>query len=413
MHIPQTFDCFIMKIRFLIVLLHLAVQASAQQIKLVSDADGSPVAFASAFLTQTKVGTISDENGILNIDITSNDTLVVKHLGFEHTNIPTTTLHNGSVIRLKPTSYTIDEVMVKSLSALQLVKKAKEFISVNYPISLSRYNMSVENLITAGDSIYCCLRGSVICTSHSYSKDKPCEYRLVQADTYVNRRADFCFFVYPAAAYPANLIEQMHLTNLDFIKNTGDYQYSYAQTQGQGEYVINFNPKKVTKRHFLKGSLVINMSDMAIKHIEYTTAAPDVVAYDEKVVELSLIVRVYSNGKHYIKLCKTTLDFEKVAGYYQLTHAENKYDYKYVKSDGREFFYSADNSIVNHFGDVPNVDSYKQIKLYGYDLTEWKRNSIKRDYKQKYLSRKISNAIQALKEKYPDMDFSEIEKEME
>ena len=60
---------------------------------------------------------------------------------------------------------------------------------------------------------------------------------------------------------------------------------------------------------------------------------------------------------------------------------------------------------------MPNVDSYKQIKLYGYDLTEWKRNSIKRDYKQKYLSRKISNAIQALKEKYPDMDFSELEKE--
>ena len=306
----------------------IAAQARAQ-LTLLSDADGSPVAFASAFLTQTKVGTISDENGILNIDITSNDTLAIKHLGFEHTNIPTTTLHNGSVIRLKPMSYTIDEVTVKSLSALQLVKKAKAFIKINYPIALTRYTLSVENLITASDSIYCCLRGSVISTSLGYMKDKPCEYRLVQADTYVNRKEDFAFKVpYHTDAYPANLIEQMHLTNLDFIKNTGDYQYSYAQTQGQGEYVINFNPKKVTKKHFLKGSLVINMSDMAIKRIEYTTAAPDVVAYDEKVVELSLIVRVYSNGKHYIKSCKTTLDFEKVAGYYQLTHAENKYDYK-------------------------------------------------------------------------------------
>ncbi len=389
----------------------IAAQARAQ-LTLLSDADGSPVAFASAFLTQTKVGTISDENGILNIDITSKDTLVIKHLGFEHTYIPTATLHKGSVIKLKPMSYAIDEVMVKSLSAQQLVKKAKEFISVNYPISLSRYNMSVENLITASDSIYCCLRGSVICSSLSYTKEKPCEYRLLQADTYINRSSDFAFRVpHHTDAYPANLIEQMHLTNLDFIKNTGDYQYSYAQTQGQGEYVINFNPKKVTKKHFLKGSLVINMSDMAIKRIEYTTAAPDVVAYDEKVVELSLIVRVYSNGKHYITSCKTTLDFEKVDGHYQFIHAVNHFDYKYIRKDGKEFEYSADNSVVNHFGEVVNIDKYKQISLYGYDLKEWTRNSIKRDYKQKYLSRKISNAIQTLKEKYPDIDFSELEKE--
>lgn len=390
----------------------LVLPTQAQQLTLLSDDDGSPVAFASVFLTQAKVGTISDENGILDIDIPRNDTLAIKHLGFEHTNIPTTTLHNGSVIRLKPMSYTIDEVTVKSLSALQLVKKAKAFIKINYPIALTRYNLSVENLITASDSIYCCLRGSVICTSLGYMKDKPCEYRLVQADTYVNRKEDFAFKVpYHTDAYPANLIEQMHLTNLDFIKNTGDYQYSYAQTQGQGEYVINFNPKKVTKKHFLKGSLVINMSDMAIKRIEYTTAAPDVIAFDEKVVELSLIVRVYSDGKHYITSCKTTLDFEKVDGHYQFIHAVNHFDYKYIRKDGKEFEYSADNSVVNHFGEVVNIDKYKQISLYGYDLKEWTRNSIKRDYKQKYLSRKISNAIQALKEKYPDMDFSEIEKD--
>lgn len=392
----------------------LVLPMQAQQITLLSDADGSPVAFASVFLTQTKVGTITDENGILNIDITSNDTLAIKHLGFEHTYISTATLHKGSVIKLKPMNYAIDEVMVKSLSAQQLVKKAKEFISVNYPISLSRYNMSVENLITASDSIYSCLRGSVICSSLSYTKEKPCEYRLLQADTYINRSSDFAFRVpHHTDAYPANLIEQMHLVGLDFIKNIGDYKYAYATEQRQGEYVINFSPKKVTKRHYLKGSMIINASDMAIKHIEYTTAMPNVVAYDEKVVELSVIVRVYSNGKHYIKSCKTMFDFEKIGGYYQLTHAENKFDYKYVSKGGSEFEYSADNSVVNHFGEVDNIDKYKQIALYGYDLKEWKRNSIKRDYKQKYLSRKISNAVQALKEKYPDMDFSEIEKEIE
>ena len=178
-------------------------------------------------------------------------------------------------------SYTIDEVTVKSLSALQLVKKAKAFIKINYPIALTRYNLSVENLITASDSIYSCLRGSVICSSLGYMKDKPCEYRLVQADTYVNRKEDFAFKVpYHTDAYPANLIEQMHLTNLDFIKNIGDYKYAYATEQRQGEYVINFSPKKVTKRHYLKGSMIINASDMAIKHIEYTTAMPNVVAYD-------------------------------------------------------------------------------------------------------------------------------------
>lgn len=387
---------------------------NGQRLKLISDVDNSSIPYASVYLSISKVGTISDENGFFDmVDFPPNDTLIIQCMGYENVRILTNEIHAYSEIKMHPKTYSIAEVTVKPISALQIIKKAKDFIPINYPISTCIYNMTVENVITSNDSIYSCLRGSVICTSMSYTKERPCEYRLVQADTYVNRRADFCFFVYPAAAYPANLIEQMHIVSLDFIKNIGDYNYNYANVQDKGEYVINFNPKKVTKKHFLKGSLVINMSDMAIKRIEYTTAAPDVVAYDEKVVELSLIVRVYSNGKHYIKSCKTTLDFEKVAGYYQLTHAENKFDYKYVSKGGSEFEYSADNSVVNHFGEVDNIDKYKQIALYGYDLKEWTRNSIKRDYKQKYLSRKISNAIQALKEKYPDMDFSEIEKDIQ
>ena len=303
---------------------------NGQRLKLISDADNSSIPYASVYLSISKVGTISDENGFFDmVDFPPNDTLIIQCMGYENVRILTNEIHAYSEIKMHPKTYSIAEVTVKPISALQIIKKAKDFIPINYPISTCIYNMTVENVITSNDSIYSCLRGSVISTSLGYMKDKPCEYRLVQADTYVNRKEDFAFKVpYHTDAYPANLIEQMHLTNLDFIKNTGDYQYSYAQTQGQGEYVINFNPKKVTKKHFLKGSLVINMSDMAIKRIEYTTAAPDVVAYDEKVVELSLIVRVYSNGKHYIKSCKTTLDFEKVAGYYQLTHAENKYDYK-------------------------------------------------------------------------------------
>lgn len=386
---------------------------NGQRLKLISDADNSSIPYASVYLSISKVGTISDENGFFDmVDFPPNDTLIIQCMGYENVRILTNEIHAYSEIKMHPKTYSIAEVTVKPISALQIIKKAKDFIPINYPISTCIYNMTVENVITSNDSIYSCLRGSVISTSLGYMKDKPCEYRLVQADTYVNRKEDFAFKVpYHTDAYPANLIEQMHLTNLDFIKNTGDYQYSYAQTQGQGEYVINFSPKKVTKRHYLKGSMIINASDMAIKHIEYTTAMPNVVAYDEKVVELSVIVRVYSNGKHYIKSCKTMLNFEKIGGYYQLTHAENLFNYRYVRKDGNEFNYTATNSIVNHFGEVKNVDNYHQIVLYCYDLAEWNYNSVKTSKKQKFISNKISRIITDLKEKYPDMDFSELEKE--
>ena len=386
-------EFFVPKMKKLLIILLslLALQTFAQQLKLVSEADGAPVAFASAFLVQAKVGTISDENGYINIELSHNDTLAIRHLSFEDADIPTSALSTSNEIRLKPKSYSLSEVTVKSVSAQKMVKKAKEFFSVNYPISLSRYNLSVENLITSNDSIYSCLRASVICTSLGYTKEKSCEYRLQQADTYINRRADFAFRVpYSTDAYPANLIEQMHLVGLDFIKNISDYRYSYAEQQPQGVYVINFVPKKISKKHYWKGTLVINAADMAIMKVEYTTAAPDVVAFDEKVVELSYIVKVYSEGKHHIKSCSTTLDFEKVAGLYQLVRAENHFDYKYIKKGGMEFEYSADNSVVNHFGTVDNIENYKQIALYGYDLTEWKHNSIKSDRKQKFMSKKIS-----------------------
>ena len=399
-----------MKPLLLAFILSFAVQTLAQQLKLVSEADGTPVAFASAFLMQAKKGTVTDENGYIYIEVSHNDTLAIRHLSFEDADIPTSALSTNSEIRLKPKSYSLSEVTVKPLSAQKMVKKAKEFFSVNYPISLSRYNLSVENLITSNDSIYSCLRASIICSSLGYTKEKPCEYRLQHADTYINRRVDFAFRVpYHTDAYPANLIEQMHLVGLDFIKNIGDYRYSYAEQQPQGVYIINFVPKKISKKHYWKGSLVINAADMAIMKVEYTTAAPDVVAFDEKVVELSYIVKVYSEGKHHIKSCSTTLDFEKVAGFYQMVRAENHFDYKYIKKGGKEFEYSADNSIVNHFDTIDNIENYKQIALYGYDLTEWKYNSIKTDRKQRFMSKKISRIISELKEKYPDIDFSEMD----
>lgn len=402
--------CFNMKILFFIAFLVIPLCIDAQQIRVVSNTDSEPIPFASAYFMHNKFAAISNEDGVIEFDIPRNDTLIITHIGYKDLHIDTNSLNDGYCVSMQPKNYSLSEIVVKPITATQLVKKAKELIIINYPTSLSKYNLSVENLISMRDSIYCCLRSSVIGTSLSYMKDKPCEYRLVAADTYINNREKYSFHVpYHTDAYPAKLIEQMHISSLDFIKNISDYQYSYAEEQGRYEYIIHFCPKKISRKHYLKGELVINSSDMAIKTIEYTIATPNVMAYDEKVVTIGLGIKVYSEGKHYIKSCITKLAFEKIEGYYHLVHAVNNFEYRYIRSDGQTFDYVADNSVINHLGVVQDVDSYRQIALYGYDLTEWKHNRIKRTQRPQYLSRKINRAIQTLKEKYPDIDFSEMD----
>ena len=392
------------------VLLAVAMQMRAQKIEVVSQSTAEPIPFASAYFLQSKIATVTDENGVIDVDIPDNDTLIIRHIGYKEKRVAGGELSKCATIKMEQTDVQLSEVVVKPMSALQLVKKVRDFIPVNYPQAISRYNLSVENMITVGDSVYCCLRGSVVCTTFSYTKGKPCEYRLVEADAYINNRGKYNFHLpYRVGAYPANLIEQMHLNSLDFIKNVGDYQYSFADEHGRNERTIHFSPKKASQKHYVEGMIIVSMQDMAIKRIEYTTAMPDVVAYDEKVVSVGLGVKVYSEGKHCIKTCDTKLSFEKVGGRYQLTYATNRFQYRYEKKDGQTVDYSAENSVVNHFGDVRNVEEYRPIALYGYDLREWTQNNIKTPRQTKYLSRKISRTIQMLKEKYPEVDVSEIE----
>lgn len=106
-----------------IFLFLLILPASFQAINItlkgrIIDSDTNyPLKGAEIYLVQTKCGAISNVDGnflLLCKQISSDDTLIVEYLGYETFRRPVTDFSNGPIIKLKPKSLTLEEIIISA-----------------------------------------------------------------------------------------------------------------------------------------------------------------------------------------------------------------------------------------------------------------------------------------------------------
>jgi hypothetical protein len=106
--------------------------------KVVDQFTKSPVIFASVFKTGTSIGTVTNSEGefILKIPLTSLEgTVSISYIGYKNKDVPVSSLRNEkNVITLEGYAIPIDEVIVKSIDPVQLLKDALKKVKENYPV---------------------------------------------------------------------------------------------------------------------------------------------------------------------------------------------------------------------------------------------------------------------------------------
>lgn len=378
--------------------------------RIVSAPQGSPLPYASIFLKNSKTGTISNEDGyvVFNNVLFATDTVIISHIGYETRRIPLSMLTDTNDIKLESSPIALGEVVISPVSPKDIIRKAVKYMVVNYPNHETVPNFSVNHLIYTKDEIISKFQGMIFSQVPNYIIHSELNYRLVETFSFEDNRNKTDFIIpYYLDAYSNNLIEKLFIAELDFVKNTNKYNYSYIDNVDDNSYHISFYPTKKNRKHCFSGKIMINKSDMAFMAIKYKLASSNLVK--ERVLTID---KSKSSGVIHLDSIEVSINFQRTDGAYQISHLNNEcwYQFSYAESEKTTNF-TAINEIVNHVSiplSTKNISDYESVSLYNL-------KNIKRETKQnnpymiKYFSRKIEKKLEEFKDKYPEVEIEEFD----
>jgi len=238
-----------------------------------------PIVFASVFITGTKRGTVTNSDGKFIIKIPrsyQNRQIGIAHLGYITSTFDLTEFKpSENVIELVPAPYEIEEVTIRQLDPLALIRSAVEKIPENYPghpvMMTSFYRETIKQ-----NRNYVAIAEAVL-DAYKASYKKPTDFdriRVFKGRKSQNiKKMDTVLFKYQGGPYTSFL--------LDVAKNPSellaaesfkfyDYQMGgIVRVNDAQAYVINFDQKEEIDFPLYKGTIYLDVDDLAIVSVDF------------------------------------------------------------------------------------------------------------------------------------------------
>ena len=242
--------------------------------KVVDKNTGDPVVFASVYITETRIGTVTNSDGDFLIKVPDrfiNKQLGITHIGYGTVIIDLSSLGNtGNVIELVSAPYEIEEVTIRNLDPKTLIRTAIGKIPENYsnqPVMMtSFYRETVKqnrNYVAVAEAVLDAYKASYRGTTES-DRIKVFKGRKSQ-DV---KKMDTVLFKFQGGPYTSFL--------LDIVKNTGDllsedaleyYNYKMGgivDVNDARAYIIEFDQRENIDFPLYRGKLYLDVSNLAV-----------------------------------------------------------------------------------------------------------------------------------------------------
>ena len=247
--------------------------------KVINSQDGSPVMFASVFITGTHVGTVSNSEGhfLLKVPVKYQDRKVgFSSMGYKTLRVPVMKLTGkGNVIRLVPDIIPLEPVVVEKLDPLKLLAEARKRIPENYgrqaAMMTAFYRETVQKrnkYLSVGEAVLDIYKASYT----GFENDRVRIYKGRKAE-YVTREDTLMMKLQGG---PATIVL------LDLVKSPGDvlsavamsyYDYSMGgevMIDGRKTYVIRFDQKDTVSLPLYKGIIYLDKKTLAVAGVEFS-----------------------------------------------------------------------------------------------------------------------------------------------
>lgn len=338
--------------------------------KIIDGETNQPLPYASIYITDSH-GTISNQEGEFSIKALLTDKLRISYVGYESVLIPANNI--PSVIKLRPYSILLSEVIVKPVNLHKLVQqiferqkkqieKYKNYESAFFYRQITQMNSECNEIMETflNSKSVICLRDLNIVAGR---------YAKLENDSVHEYLSFSDFFRYsqltPIRIKKLKKKETVVPLMSDFFKY---YTLSYdVLSSGQNYiYKIIFTPKKIGKRLIIGGTLYVDSSTLDIIRIESMIMMPVVMWHNGKMIG------------HRLADTKVTLNY-KLMEHVSVVETVNVHCEIKTEADFYKFnsiLYNMGDKIENKKSKSPKSNMLKAVEKMDYDPAFWKDKAI-------------------------------------
>ena len=309
--------------------------------KVVDQDTKKPVVFASVFQTGSNVGTVTNSDGefILKIPGKSTEgTLSITSLGYKNKEVSISSILNGEkTIHLEQYAIPIEELVIRNLDPVDLIKTAIEKIHVNYNNSPEMQTGFYRETIKQNRS-YVSVSEAVLDIYNSGYKEN---FDFDRVRIYKGRKSkdvkkmDTILVKFQGGPRTAMF--------LDIVKNPGvifdpemfeyyDYTLSgIVKVNDRDNYVIDFNQKIKTEYPLYQGKIYIDMESFAITSVDFQISDMSLNNAAKMLVKKKpSSMKIDVEGGHYL------VNYRDINGTWVLNYVRSEVNFK-IKWDKKLF----------------------------------------------------------------------------
>lgn len=291
--------------------------------RVLDKSDKQPLPYTSIYLSGRAIGTVTNDNGQFQLKLPSKylaDSLIVSCIGYKRIKAPVSTfLNEDKDYLLKPDVISIQEVIIRKISPVNLLQSATDAVEENYPDKPALLTSFYREMIKKGNRY--------VMVSEAILENYKPGYNRAAANDQVKilkgRKSQD-----PGTKDTVILKLKAGLNTmllLDVVKNmpdflTGqsiqDYDYKLSDIvvdNGREQYAVEFSPKKGSDNIYYKGRVLLDIRNLAFTWVEFSID-PDKL----EMATRDFIVRKPSYMKVKVQNASYKIAFRKTGSKYYL-----------------------------------------------------------------------------------------------
>ncbi len=247
--------------------------------RVMDKSDRQPLPYSSIYLSGKTIGTVTNDNGQFLLKLPSEnleDTLIISSIGYKRIKGSVSSFMNEERdYLLKPDAISIQEVIIRKISPVNLLQSATEAVYENYPDKPSILNSFYRELIKKGSRYVMVSEAILENYKPGYNRTSASDkVKILKGRKSQDPGAKDTVILKLKAGLHTMLQLDVVKNMPDFLtgENTQDYDYRMSDIvvdNGREQYAIEFSPKKGSENIYYKGRILLDVRNLAFTWVEF------------------------------------------------------------------------------------------------------------------------------------------------
>ncbi len=247
--------------------------------RVLDKTDRQPLPYTSIYISGKAIGTVTNDNGQFLLKLHSKylmDSLIVSCIGYKLIKAPVTSfLSEVKDYLLKPDVISIQEVIIRKISPVNLLQSATQAVYENYPHEPAILTSFYREMIKKG-SRYMMVSEAILENfksgyGRSAGSDK---VKILKGRKSQDPGTKDTVILKLKAGLSTMLMLDVVKNMPDFMtgENTEDYDYKMSDIvvdNGREQYAIEFSPRKGASNTFYRGRILLDVRNLAFTWIDF------------------------------------------------------------------------------------------------------------------------------------------------